>query len=282
MPRSSPTLVLLLAATVTACVPWPITAQRTRGNDEPFKWSGEVTGGHWVYVRNLNGRVRVEPGTGTRLEITAEKRWRRGDPDDVEITVRQTGSGRGDVLVCAIWRNTSTRCDEDGYSVRSNFDVRSHFGGWWGGGRSNDTQVEFTIRLPAAVRIDARSVNGSIEIDGATSDVIAHTTNGHVEARSSGGPVRATTTNGDVIVRAGALDTHDMEYTTTNGSITVELPASANADLDMRTTNGSISSDFPVMMEGTFSRRHMRGTLGKGGPRIRLATTNGSIRLRKA
>lgn len=276
MRRILPTFVLLLA--VTACAPWPVAAQRTRTNDEPFKWSGEITSGHWVYVRNLNGRVRVEPGTGTRLEIIAEKRWRRGDPEDVEISVKQVGSGRGDVLVCAVWRNTSTRCDEDGYSVRSHFDNWN----WWGGGRSNDVQVEFIVRLPAGVNVDARSVNGSIEIDGATSEVIAHTTNGHIEARSSGGPVRATTTNGDVTVRAGALDTHDMEYRTTNGSITVELPASANAELDMHTINGSISSDFPVTMEGTFSRRNMRGTLGKGGPRIRLSTTNGSIRLRKA
>jgi hypothetical protein len=276
MRRFGTGLLLVLGTATTACAPFAVTAQSRGRGDEPFRWSGEVTAGHWVYLRNLNGRVRVEPGTGTKLEITADKRWRRGNPDDVEITVGQVGSGRGDVLVCAVWRDTSTRCDEDGYSVRS------HFDSWFGRNRSDDVQVEFTVRLPEGVRVDARSVNGEIEIDGATSEVIAHTTNGHIDARSSGGPVRATTTNGDVTVRAGALDTHDMEYRTTNGSITVELPASANAELDMHTTNGSISSDFPVTMEGTFSRRNMRGTLGKGGPRIRLSTTNGSIRLRKA
>lgn len=276
MRRFGTGLLLILGMAGTACAPFPVTAQsRTRG-DEPFRWSGEVASGHWVYLRNLNGRVRVEPGTGNKLEITAEKRWRRGDPDDVEITVRQVGSGRGDVLVCAVWRDTNTRCDEDGYSVRS------HFDGWFGRNRNGDVEVEFVVRLPQGVRVDVRSVNGSIEVDGATSEVLAHTTNGHIDARSSGGPVRATTTNGDLTVRVGALDSHDMEYRTTNGSITVELPATANADLDMHTTNGSISSDFPVTMEGTFSRRNMRGTVGKGGPLIRLSTTNGSIRLRKA
>jgi DUF4097 and DUF4098 domain-containing protein YvlB len=270
------TLMLVLVTAVAACVPHRSTAQDSRSSSEPFKWSGDVQSGHWVYVRNMNGRVRVEQGTGSKVEVTGEKYWRRGRADDVEIKVTQVGTGKGDVLVCAIWRDTDTRCDEDGYSSRSNRDGWSHWG------RDRDTEVEFTVRLPAGVKVEASSTNGSIEIDGATSEVIAHTTNGRIEARSSGGPVRASTTNGDVYVRTGALDTHDTEYRTTNGSITVELPATTNADLEMHTTNGSISSDFPVMMEGTFSRRDMRGTLGKGGPRIRLSTTNGSIRLRKA
>jgi hypothetical protein len=276
MKRIPAALVFLFAAAVAAGIPRSSTAQDSRSSSEPFKWSGDVQSGHWVYVRNMNGRVRVEQGTGAKVEVTAEKHWRRGRPDDVEITVKQVGTGKGDVLVCAVWRDTDTRCDEDGYSTRSNRD------GWWHSGRDRDTEVEFTVRLPAGVKVDASSTNGSIEIDGATSEVIAHTTNGRIEARTSGGPVRASTTNGDLYVRAGALDAHDTEFHTTNGSITVELPASTNADLEMHTTNGSISSDFPVMMEGTFSRRDMRGTLGKGGPKIRLSTTNGSIRLRKA
>lgn len=276
MRRAFPTLVFLLGAAVSACAPFPVTAQRSRASDEPFKWSGEVQSGHWVYVRNMNGRIRVEQGTGSKLEVTAEKRWRRGDPDDVEITVKQVGSGRGDVLVCAVWRDTNTRCDEDGYSSHTRWD------GFWSRNRNSDTQVEFVVRLPAGVKVEATSVNGSVEVDGATAEVVARTTNGGVEARSSGGPVSAHTTNGDVTVRAGSLDNHDIEYSTVNGSITVELPASANADLDMRTVNGHVSSDFPLTVEGTFSRRRMRATLGKGGPRVRLSTVNGSIRLRRA
>lgn len=273
MRRIPSTLVFTLAAAAAVCAPVTAAAQRT--STEPFKWSGDIQGGHWVYVRNLNGTVRVEAGTGSKLEITAEKHWRRGSPDDVEIQVKQVGTGKGDVLVCAIWKDTDTRCDEDGYSSRSHGDH------WYRNGRDHDTEVEFIVRVPAGVKVDASSTNGGIEIDGATSEVVASTTNGRIDARSSGGPVRASTTNGDVSVRMGVLDAHDMEYRTTNGSITLELPASANADLDMRTTNGGVSSDFPLMMEGTFSRREMRGTLGKGGPRIRLSTTNGSIRLRK-
>ncbi len=122
-----------------------------------------------------------------------------------------------------------------------------------------------------------------MEVEGATSEVVAHTVNGSVEARSSGGPVRANTTNGDVTVRMGAIPDHgSAEYRTVNGSITVEIPASSSADLDMSTVNGHVQSDFPLTIEGTFSTKRVRATLGKGGPSIRLSTVNGSIHLRKA
>lgn len=240
-------------------------------SDKPFTWSGAVQSGRWVYVRNLNGPVRVEAGTGDKVEVRAEKRWRRGNPEDVKITVRQVGSAQGDLLVCALWNDRSS-CDEDGY--------HSHSDGWFNNDR-NDVSVSFVVRLPAGVKVDASSVNGGVDIDGVTSTVKARTVNGSVDARSTGGAVSARTTNGDITVRAAALDGDQTEFSTTNGSITVELPASVNADVDMRTVNGRLSSDFPLTVEGSFSPRRLHATLGKGGPTLRLSTVNGSIRLRK-
>ena len=191
MRRKITALALALGATLpllTACSGARAFAQGSRNGDAPFTWSGAVHDGRWVYVRNLNGPVRVEQGSGDKVEVRAEKRWRRGNPDDVKITVRQVGSSGGDVLVCALWNDRST-CDEDGY--------HSHSDGWWNNGDRNDVQVEFVVRLPAGVKIDASTVNGRVEIDGATSTVVARTVNGSVEARSTGGAVRARTTNGE-------------------------------------------------------------------------------------
>jgi hypothetical protein len=267
--RHAPSLAIVLICAFLAAAT-PAAAQRA---GEPFRWSGDVQKDRWVYVHNVNGEVRVEPGTGSKLEVTAIKRWRRGDPEEVRITVQQVGSGKGDVLICALWTENSS-CDEDG--------VHSRGGGWRWGNHSNDTSVEFTIHLPAGVRVQATSVNGNVEVDGATAEVYANTTNGSVEVRSSGGPVRARTTNGDIIVRSGTLGDERLEYSTTNGSITLELPSSANADVDMRTVNGTLSSDFPLTLQGEINRRHLRATLGKGGPSLRVSTVNGNIRLRKA
>ena len=284
MRRKLSTLALVLGAAIpalTACTGVPAWAQsRSRDDsgdgvsrsDKPFSWSGTVQQGRWVYVRNLNGRVRVEQGTGGKVEVSAEKHGRRGNPDDVKITVRQAGAGDGDLIVCALWNDRSS-CDEDGYHSRND-------GSWFHNDR-NDVSVEFVVRLPAGVKIDASTVNGGVDIDGATSAVVARTVNGSVRARSTGGAVSAHTTNGDVTVRSAVLDGDRTEFTTVNGSISVELPASVNADVDMRTVNGHLSSDFPLTVEGSFSPRRLHATLGKGGPTLRLSTVNGSIRLRK-
>ena len=241
--------------------------------DTPFHWSGEVDRGRWVYIRNLNGRVRVEEGTGNKVEITGVKSWRRGNPEDVRISVRQTGSGRGDLIVCALWRDRDS-CDEDGY--RS-----SNSSSFWNFNRNNDVNVEFTIKIPSGLRVNARSVNGDVTVDGATGEVVAHTTNGSVEARSTSGPVSARTTNGNIFGRSGRFEGGHTDYATTNGSITVEMPSNVNADVEMRTTNGHLSSDFPITVEGKFSTRRLNARLGSGGPLVRLSTTNGSIRLRR-
>ena len=264
MPRIAALALALVAAA-------PLAAQ-DRETGEPFHWSGEVQASHWVYVRNLNGPVRVEQGTGSKVEVTAVKKWRRGDPKDVRITVTQVGSGKGDLLVCALWNDNAT-CDEDGY--------HSHRDGWRND-HHDDVSVEFTVRLPAGVRVDASTVNGLVDVDGATSDVVAHTVNGEVNARSLSGSVSAKTVNGSINVRAAKLDGSRTEYSTVNGSITVELPSGVNADVDMRTVNGRVSSDFPLTVEGSISPRRQHAKLGEGGPSLKFSTVNGSIHLRKA
>src|SRR5579862_8770810 len=99
MRRKISTLALVLGVAVpmlsTNATAWAQTrrsrdAERRDSSDKPFSCSGTVRQGRWVYVRNLNGQVRVEQGTGDKVEITAVKHWRRGDPEDVKISVRQT------------------------------------------------------------------------------------------------------------------------------------------------------------------------------------------------
>src|SRR5207253_1916311 len=96
----------------------------------------------------------------------------------------------------------------------------------------SDVSVEFTVRVPSGVRIDASTTNGELSVVGATSEVIAHTTNGDVRAESTGGPVSAHTTNGNVNAVMRELGSaRDLDFTTTNGSVIVEVPASIGAEV---------------------------------------------------
>jgi hypothetical protein len=49
----------------------------------------------------------------------------------------------------------------------------------------------------------------------------------------------------------------------------------------MRTVNGHVSSDFPMTVNGRISPRRITATIGRGGMRLDLSTTNGSIELRR-
>lgn len=259
--------ILLVAATDASAQ----NRRNTRDRDQQvevnaFQWGGELATGAKVTLRSINGSVSVEPARGRTLEISATKKWRRGDPAVVRIEATRVNSGR-DVLVCARW-TANTVCDENTYSTS----------GRWP--QDQDTSIDFIIQLPAGANASINVTNGSIEITGASGAIDARTTNGEITAESSG-RVQAATTNGNVNVTMMKLPDQGASYHTTNGTITLTLPAGLDADLQARTTNGSVSSDFDITMSGTMSTRNLVGRIGRGGPRLDLATTNGSIRIVK-
>lgn len=259
-------IVLVLAAAAVG-LPSRLVAQQTSRPD--FTWQGTVAPDGWLRVRNVNGQMRVEAASGSQIEVVGTKRWRRGNPEDVRIEMKRVGPRDGDVLICALWFESST-CDEKGY--RSNSRGRNN---------DNDVSVDFVVRLPRGTRVDVSTVNGSVRIDGATSEVSARTVNGGIDAVSTGGPVTGSTVNGDVNVRMGATGSEDLRYSTVNGSITVEVPGALDADLEMKTVNGGLSSDYPMVVQGRMNPRHMRATIGKGGRQLTFHTVNGSVRLVK-
>lgn len=241
---------------------------RTR-DENRFTWNGTLGDRRTITLRNINGDVFVEQGTGRTVEVVAIKRWRRGDPDDVRIEARATASG--DVIICALW-NERADCDERGYTGSQRSGRR------WD---DNDVSVHFTVKIPADARLDASTVNGELSITGTSGDIRARTTNGTIDAISNGGRVLAETVNGSIRVRTSASNVEGLEYETVNGSVTIELPAGTNLDVDLRTVNGGISSDFPMTLDGTINPRRIRASIGNGGPLLRASTVNGSIRLER-
>ncbi len=271
---------LVSAVVLTSAITTPVVqAQRDRSDsrdgrtqeqDNAFTWSGTIGAGKRALVKNINGAIHVERSTSGKVEITAMKQWRRGNPGDVRIEQKMTVNG--DVVVCALWTEEA-RCDENGIHAEGRHNNWSD---------RNDVSVRFTVRVPDGVRVDVTTVNGALEVNGVSNEVRATTVNGSIVALSAGGPVRAATVNGSIHVSMGSLGSaEDLEYETTNGSITVELPANFGAQLDMSTVNGRVSTDFPITVSGTLSPKRLRGTVGNGATRMRISTVNGSITLRK-
>lgn len=262
--------LMLASAVVAAALALPASGAGAQESSTDFHWEGAVAAGRTVIVRNLNGSVRVERGSGRSVVIDARKRWRRGDPERVRIEVRTVGGD--DVLACALWGEEAS-CDENGYHNNRSRRGRNN--------DNNDVSVEFTVRVPDGVRLDLNTVNGDLLIAGATAEVAARTVNGSIDASSLGGPVRAETVNGSIKAQMGNAGNEDLSYSTVNGSITVTVPRSLSAELQMQTVNGGIESDFPLTVSGRINPRRISATVGGGGRRLSLKTVNGSIRLRQ-
>ncbi len=258
-------LALAIAAAVLAA---PLQAQTDDGTT--FRWSGAVPAGRFIRLHNMNGDVVVERGTGSQVEVVAERRVQRGDPKTVKFDLRMRADG--DVVVCALW-GTEQQCTDNG--TRGSYNSN----GWR---RGDEISVTMRVRVPDGVKAFARSTNGSVDIRGMTSEVDAATTNGNVTVRTSGGFVNATTTNGSVTASLGSLSgDQPMRFTTTNGSVTVYAPPALNADIEMSTTNGGLSTDFPLTISGRMDRNSIRGTLGQGGRTIVVRSTNGNVALKR-
>jgi hypothetical protein len=262
----------ILAVVIAAgAVGAPALEAQTRVEREAFTWAGKIPEGRWINVRNMNGTIEVERATGDRVEVVATRHTRRGNADYVRFEVKKYGANEQDVLVCALWGENAS-CSDLG--SRGSYGDR--------GGRQNEVWVEFKVRVPRGVKVAVQSVNGEVRVDGATAEVDAETTNGSILVSTTGGPVNASTTNGSVRAMMGKFDLKsDLRFETTNGSVIAEFAEDIDAEVDLSTVNGRFLTDFPVTISGRIDPRRLRATLGKGGPRIRLSTTNGNVELRK-
>ena len=242
---------------------------RNSSYDSSFTSAHAIAAGGTIRVQNLNGSINVVASDNGSTTISAVKQWRRGDPSMVRILVEPGNKG---VTVCALW-NDEKSCDDHERYTHHDYDENRH----------NDVSVRFTVHVAKGVKVELNTVNGSVDVQGATTSVDAETVNGRVEIATLGGPVSARTVNGDVRASITHLvkSSEPLALETVNGSVQLEAPGDLSADVDAETTNGGIETDFPLTISKGLIGRHVHGTVGQGGRQLQLHTTNGSVKLRK-
>jgi cytoskeletal protein CcmA (bactofilin family) len=237
---------------------------------QDFHWTGKLAAGKRLEIKGVNGAIRAMAASGDQIEVTAHKTARRSDPDEVEIKVVPFEDG---VAICAVYPTPRRARRENSCEAGDD---------WSSSTDNNDVEVDFTIKLPAGINFDGRTVNGDLQADNLGADADVSTVNGSVDV-SAAGHVEATTVNGSIRAAMGRSDWESVaRFTTVNGGITLTLPANLNAEVRAETVNGDLETDFPLTVTGKFGPRHLRGTIGSGGRSLELRTVNGSITLRKA
>lgn len=125
--------------------------------------------------------------------------------------------------------------------------------------------------------VEARTTEGAIVLEHVGGHVVAKTLSGDIEVAEVSGPVEARTEHGHLRVAFVAVP--EGSLIVERGNIDVRFPADTNALLDAEVTRGEIEIAEGLISNGDVTARHARGTLGAGGPRLVLRSSQGWIRV---
>jgi DUF4097 and DUF4098 domain-containing protein YvlB len=172
--------------------------------------------------------------------------------------------------------------------------------------------VSYRVHVPPATEVKSVSESGETSIRGVSTSVDAHTQSatldladlaGTVRISTGSGAVKASAISGDVDVEtaSSAIDLRgvrgglivktqsgrvtaqgtplkDWTATTSSSSIGLELDKAQGFVLDASSRSGSVVLEG-ASVSGATTKRSANGTVGQGGPVVRLRTGSGAIRV---
>jgi len=221
--------------------------------------------------------------------ITADGRV---ELDNINGDVHISSWDRNEVKVDAVkYADTKERLDEakieidsraNSLSIRTKYPDHDHTWNW--GSHNNPASVEYTLTVPRTIRLDEiKLINGALNITGVSGEVNASCINGRLEAHDLAGRARLSTINGRLDARFDQLAGNSVELNSVNGSVELTIPSDSKAELEASTVSGGISNDFGLHVNHhQFVGHDLRGELGSGGTRIKLANVNGRIEIHHA
>lgn len=264
IPIASVIGVLALAG----CMQGPL---REGSFDRTLSVSGKVM----LSVEDGAGNIVVHPGSDQRVTINAHIRARgsftglSGEEKVRRITSNPPVSQSGNTI-----RITRPSDSQVLRNVFIDYDITA----------PADSQVStFTGAGKIDIRgmkaaVEATSGAGAITIEDISDDARVHTGAGNIDVRTVRGRVDLESGAGRITLRGEPVK--DWRVSTGAGSIKLELPTDASLDLDAETGMGkvTVAPEFQ-MKDGSVSRGRVRGTMGKGGPVVKVNNGAGSIEI---
>ena len=247
---------------------WPPQGDTTADVRDTSEWHGYLMPGEHIEIKGIYGEIHATRAAGTEVVVTSTRIGTAAAVAAVSIEVVPNAAG---VTICAVYPDVPGQAPnscEPGDA--GNMSV-------WDGGRGA-VRVAFAVQVPDGVVLVGKNLTGDLEATGLGSDAFLSTLYGNVRV-STTRLATARTLTGSIAASIGLPDWgRDLEFSTTSGDVQVTIPAGTNADVRARTQAGSVRSDFPLsqVMPGD-----LQGTIGSGGPELRLTTLAGDITLRR-
>jgi len=221
-------------------------------------------------LRAPGGTITIDPGQNGGVAVRA---W---DKDSIFIRAKIQTHGRSADAAAAIARQVRI--------VTSSGTIRAEGpddGDWEG---SSTWSVSFEVFVPRRSDLDLETENGPLSVREVVGTMDLDARNGPIALRGVGGAVRARAQNGPLTVTLTGTrwEGEGLDAETVNGPVDLSVPEGYSAQLETGTRNGPMSVDFPitVTIQGRISHR-INTTLGSGGPRVRVVTTNGPLSIRR-
>jgi len=195
------------------------------------------------------------------------------------------GENRSDVLVRACvqaWGDTldAAKAAVSSVSISTGSTIRAN------GPDESNYSVSFQILVPRNSDVKLKAHNGGISIGTVGGRIEFETTNGGVNLNGLSGDVRGRTTNGgvNVTLNGRAWDGSGLDVTTSNGGVNLTMPENYAANFQAGTVNGGFSSDIASLNvdkddRGRARNKMINAPINGGGAPIKVATTNGGIRI---
>ena len=247
-------LLITALATLSGC-----NLQLSTDVEAKDEWtrSYQLTPNGTVTLKNGNGKIEVVGGDGSSVNIIAER-----------IVKASTETAAKEQL-------TLIEMKEDVAEDRVSLDSSTR-----GISINVSRRINYKVTMPKGASLTLVSSNGDILVKNVSGKFSAEASNGRITALGLQGGTKVSTTNGVIELTFDKVGDEGITAETTNGTITLEMPKATNADLSARISNGAISNEGLDLKVSEQSRRRLDGTLGTGGPSIRLEATNGAITVR--
>ena len=279
-----------------------LSAAAARAQGKPdFEFHRDLAQGKRFYLSDIMGDVTVTGGSGRTVEVTAIKRTgRHGEPVDVTIETIELDDG---VALCVRYpssqeghRGSQSARTKNPCAWESDWDHHYH-----SNDERNDTKVDFTIRVPAGLRLHVGTVSGDVHADHLEGDLTIRSVSGDVSLDGGRGPtvdletvsgnvelldinskeVSGHTISGEITFRGPILEGGSYDFATTSGDIRAVLPERPSATLSAATFSGGFSSDLPVNEDSSRRHRHRYdATWGSGSAKLYMESLSGDLSIR--
>lgn len=148
--------------------------------------------------------------------------------------------------------------------------------------------------------VDGQTSGGDIRLEEGTAKALLHTSGGDIIVTRAGGPTTVSTSGGDIELRSveelisantsggdiratitGAIK-QDTELDTSGGEVVVRVKKDIGFKLDASTSGGDVDAEGLTLTieRGGVGKTKLVGAVNGGGPRLKLRSSGGNIKVR--